>query len=315
MDYNSILIFIFVAAIILYFINKREGIFHLPGSDSVKSKSTLAFYSKDLTKLAAEGKLDPVIGREEEINKVVQILSRRTKNNPVLLGEAGVGKTAIVEGLASAITEKKVPEVIQNKIVLSLDLSGILAGTKYRGEFEERLKKIVNEIVSRERKIILFIDEIHSLSEAGEATGAIDAVDILKPALSRGELQVVGATTINEYKKYIEPDVTLERRFHPIIVDEPTPEETIAILKGIKKKYEEYHKVKIPDEIIDDIVKMAKDIKGRMYPDKAIDLMDEAAAKVSLQMIREKRNQLDPEVALSVIKEVHDEWLATNKEF
>lgn len=314
MNYWTIGIFILFALGILYYLNKNKGLSNLLGASAkVSGGSILMLYARDLTKLAAEGKLDPVVGREQEITKVIQVLSRRTKNNPVLLGEAGVGKTAIVEGLANAIFQKKVPPAIQNKKVLALDLSGILAGTKYRGEFEERLKKIVNEIIAKEREIILFIDEIHSLSEAGEATGAINAVDIIKPALSRGELQVVGATTTKEYKKYIEPDVTLERRFHPIIVDEPTREETVEIIKGIKEKYEEYHKVRIPEEIIDEIVDLASDIRGRMYPDKAIDLMDEAAAKVSLQLIEKGENQVKPEVVLKVVQEVHDEWVETNK--
>ncbi|MBU1130639.1 AAA family ATPase [Patescibacteria group bacterium] len=313
MNYWTIGIIVIVALAFLFYLSRNKGLFKLLSKSAGQGGSILMLYARDLTKLAQEGKLDPVIGREEEITKVIQVLSRRTKNNPVLLGEAGVGKTAIVEGLADAIIKKKVPEVILNKKVLALDLSGIVAGTKYRGEFEERLKKIVNEIIFREREIILFIDEIHSISGAGEATGAINAVDILKPALARGELQVVGATTISEFKKYIEPDVTLERRFHPIIVDEPTKEETIDILMGIKQKYEEYHKVRIPNEIIDDIVELASDIKGRMYPDKAIDLMDEAAAKVSLQLIRNGRSQINPEVALKVVQEVHDEWAETNK--
>lgn len=305
------IVIIFVSAIVvLYFINKKKG---LGVSLGQSGDSILMLYAKDLTKLAAEGKLDPVIGRENEISKVIQILSRRTKNNPVLLGEAGVGKTAVVEGLADAIVKKKVPPVIQNKKVLALDLSSVLAGTKYRGEFEERLKKIVDSIIAKEREIILFIDEIHSISEAGEATGAIGAVDILKPALSRGQLQVVGATTIIEFKKYIEPDVTLERRFQPIIIDEPSRDQTIEILRGIKEKYEEFHKVKIPDEFIDEIVDYSKDFKGRVYPDKAIDLMDEAAAKVSLQLVEKGQEGLKPEVALAVIKEVHDEWVKTNK--
>lgn len=306
MNYWSIII-ILGFAVILFFYLKREK-----AGQSLRS-SILSLYSRDLTALALQNKLDPVIGREDEISKVIQILSRRTKNNPVLLGEAGVGKTAIVEGLAEAIVKKQVPTNIQNKRVLALDLSGILAGTKYRGEFEERLKKVVNEIIAREREIILFIDEIHSLSEAGEATGAIGAVDILKPALSRGELQMVGATTIGEYKKFIEPDVTLERRFQPVIVGEPTREQTIEILKGIKNKYEEYHHVKIPNEFIDEIVDYSKDFKGRVYPDKAIDLMDEAAAKVSLKMVEQGKNDVQPEVALEVIKEVHDEWLKMNQ--
>jgi len=306
MNYWSIIIILGFAVILFIYLKREKAGQSLRGS-------ILSLYSRDLTALALQNKLDPVVGRENEIAKVIQILSRRTKNNPVLLGEAGVGKTAIVEGLAEAIIKKQVPINIQNKRVLALDLSGILAGTKYRGEFEERLKKVVNEIIAREREIILFIDEIHSLSEAGEATGAIGAVDILKPALSRGELQMVGATTISEYKKFIEPDVTLERRFQPVIVGEPAREQTIEILKGIKNKYEEYHHVKIPEEFIDEIVDYSKDFKGRVYPDKAIDLMDEAAAKVSLKMVKKGQSDVQPEVALEVIKEVHDEWVKMNQ--
>jgi len=319
MNYSTIGFFIVIALFFLYYLNKKKKDSNdfLATSNHSKAfnlkNSILMLYAVDLTAEALKGDRDPVIGRDEEINKVIQVLSRRTKNNPVLLGEAGVGKTAIVEGLAEAIAKKKVPQVIQTKKVLSLDLSGILAGTKYRGQFEERLKKIVNEIIAREREIILFIDEIHSLSGAGDATGGINAVDILKPALARGQLQVVGATTIKEYKKYIEPDVTLERRFHPILVDEPSREEAIEILIGIKQKYEEYHNVTIPEEIIDAIVDLASDIKGRMYPDKAIDLMDEAAAKVSMQLIQNKESKVRPEVALKVVQEVHDEWIKTNK--
>lgn len=309
MNYWSIIIIIMVGVgMFFYFKNRSKSDF------SVNYSSALMMYAKDLTKLALENKLDPVIGREQEISKVIQVLSRRTKNNPVLLGEAGVGKTAVVEGLADAIIKKKVPGVIQNKKVLQLDLSGILAGTKYRGEFEERLKKIVNEIILRGREIILFIDEIHTISEAGEATGAINAVDILKPALSRGELQMVGATTIEEYKKFIEPDVTLERRFQPVIIGEPSREQTIEILKGIKEKYEQFHKVRIPEEFIDEIVDYSKDFKGRVYPDKAIDLMDEAAAKVSLQLVEKGQESVKPELALAVIKEVHDEWVKMNQQ-
>lgn len=249
------------------------------------SGSVLARYSRDLTALAHLNKLDPVIGREKEIARVIQILSRRTKNNPVLIGNAGVGKTAIVEGLAEAIDKKKVPPPLYGKRVLALDLSGILAGTKYRGEFEQRLKQITNEIVNAQRSIILFIDEIHTLAEAGEAEGAIDADDILKPLLARGELQVVGATTHEEYDKYIRRDKTLDRRLQPILVAEPTTKQTRAILEGIRSVYEDYHQVKISDQAIEEAIKATDRIINRSYPDKAIDALDEACSKVRIDTV------------------------------
>lgn len=271
---------------------------------------TLTQYSRDLTKLAAEGKLDPVIGREKEIDRVIQVLCRRTKNNPVLIGESGVGKTAIVEGLALAINEKKVPENLLSKRVLALDLAGIVAGTKYRGEFEKRFKQIANEIYASNRSIILFIDEIHTLGQAGSAEGSMDADDILKPALSRGELQVIGATTIEEYHDFIEKDITLDRRLHPILVDEPTKEETIKILKGIRRKYEQFHKVKITDEAIFTSVELAeKNIKDKFFPDKAIDLMDEAASKVNIENINDKNQDDWPKVGRVEVEVVMREWL------
>ncbi|MFA6553339.1 MAG: AAA family ATPase, partial [Patescibacteria group bacterium] len=260
--------------------------------ENIKARTNfrvLDLYSKDLTKLAQAGKLDPVIGREQEINRVIQILSRRTKNNPVLIGQSGVGKTAIVEGLADEIAKKNVTPSLIGKRVLALDLSGLVAGTKYRGEFEKRLKSLVDEIIAAERNIILFIDEMHTLAEAGEASGAIDAADILKPALARGELQVVGATTLDDYKKYVERDPTLERRFQPVMIDEPTKENTLLILKGIRPKYESHHQVKITDAALAACVNLSDQyIHDRVFPDKAIDLMDEAAAKVKLQSISGK---------------------------
>ncbi|NLJ84068.1 MAG: ATP-dependent Clp protease ATP-binding subunit, partial [Halanaerobiaceae bacterium] len=239
-------------------------------------------YSRDLTQMAREGKLDPVIGRDKEIERVIQILSRRTKNNPVLIGEPGVGKTAIVEGLAQMIVADNVPENLLNKRVVALDLSSIVAGSKYRGEFEKRLKTVMDEIIEN-GNIILFIDELHTLVGAGAAEGAIDASNILKPALARGELQTVGATTLDEYRKYIEKDAALERRFQSVLVEETSPEETIEILKGLRDAYEAHHKVAITDEAIEAAVHMShRYITDRFLPDKAIDLVDEAASRVRL---------------------------------
>ncbi|MDI3281247.1 MAG: AAA family ATPase, partial [Bacillota bacterium] len=245
---------------------------------------TLSRYSRDLTKLARENKLDPVIGREEEIQRVIEILSRRTKNNPVLIGEPGVGKTAIVEGLAQRIVQGAVPESLAGKRVLALDLSGLVAGTKYRGEFEERLKAVMDEIRRASHGLILFIDELHTIVGAGAAEGAIDAANMLKPALARGELQCVGATTLDEYRKYIEKDAALERRFQPVLVGEPTVEQTIAILRGLRDRYEAHHRVKIADEALTAAAELsARYITDRYLPDKAIDLIDEAAARVRLR--------------------------------
>lgn len=241
-------------------------------------------FSRDLTELARDGKLDPVVGREAEIDRVIQILSRRSKNNPCLIGEPGVGKTAIVEGIAERIVGGMVPDTVLGKRVVSLDLSGIVAGSKYRGEFEERIKKVLAE-VAKAGNVLLFIDEIHTIIGAGGAEGAIDASNILKPALARGEVQVIGATTIEEYRKYIEKDAALERRFQPVVVEEPTEEEAISILKGLRSQYESHHHVKITDEAVEAAVRLsARYINDRFLPDKAIDLMDEAAAKVRLHV-------------------------------
>lgn len=241
-------------------------------------------FSRDLTELARDGKLDPVVGREAEIDRVIQILSRRSKNNPCLIGEPGVGKTAIVEGIAERIMGGMVPDTVLGKRVVSLDLSGIVAGSKYRGEFEERIKKVLAE-VAKAGNVLLFIDEIHTIIGAGGAEGAIDASNILKPALARGEVQVIGATTIEEYRKYIEKDAALERRFQPVVVEEPTEEEAISILKGLRGQYESHHHVTITDEAVEAAVRLsARYINDRFLPDKAIDLMDEAAAKVSLHV-------------------------------
>ena len=244
--------------------------------------STLEQYSRDLTKLAREGKLDPVIGREQEIQRVIQISSRRTKNNPCLVGEPGVGKTAIVEGLAAKIVEGNVPDTIKDKRVLTLDLSGMIAGSKYRGEFEERIKKVISEVMSS-GNVILFIDELHTIIGAGGAEGAIDASNILKPSLARGEVQIIGATTITEYRKYIEHDSALERRFQPVNVEEPSKEEAVEILKGLRNAYETHHSVTITDDAITAAVNLsARYINDRFLPDKAIDLIDEAASKTRL---------------------------------
>ena len=250
---------------------------------SYNQTTTLNQYGADLTKQAIEGKLDPIIGRKKEIDRVIEILSRRTKNNPCLIGEPGVGKTAVVEGLAEKIISDDVPEMLKNKRVVSIDISSMVAGAKYRGDFEERIKKCLEE-VKKVKDVILFIDEIHTIVGAGSAEGAVDAANILKPLLARGEVQVVGATTLNEYRKYIEKDSALERRFSPVMVGEPTTEETIQILKGIQDKYEAHHNVKITEEAIKAAVNLSvRYINDRFLPDKAIDLIDEAASKVRMK--------------------------------
>ena len=250
--------------------------------ESDKKNKTLAEFTRDLTEAARSGKLDPVIGRDKEIQRVIQILSRRTKNNPVLIGEPGVGKTAIAEGLAERIASGDVPEELLDKKILSLDLSGMVAGTKYRGEFEERIKNTLAE-VKKAGNVILFIDELHTIVGAGSAEGAVDAANIIKPALGRGEIRVIGATTLNEYRKYIEKDAALERRFQPVTVGEPTPEATLEILKGLRDKYEAHHKLTITDEALEAAVQLSKRYIGdRFLPDKAIDLMDEAASQVRM---------------------------------
>ena len=267
----------------------RQAIEELRKGNKVTSQSAeetydaLGKYAINLNERARSGKLDPVIGRDEEIRRVLQILSRRTKNNPILIGEPGVGKTAIAEGLALKIVKGEVPELLNDKKIVALDLTSMVAGTKYRGDFEERIKKAMDE-VKNAKDIILFIDEVHTLMGAGAAEGATDAANILKPSLARGEIQVIGATTIDEYRKNIEKDAALERRFQPVTVGEPTEEETVQILKGLRDKYEAHHKVKISDEAIDDAVKMSsRYIADRFLPDKAIDLIDEAASRVRLK--------------------------------
>lgn len=274
------------------------------GNPASDSDDVLSQFGRDLTQLARDGKIDPVIGRQKEIERVIQILSRRTKNNPCLIGEPGVGKTAIAEGLALKIVSGEVPEMLKNKRIISLDLTGMVAGTKYRGDFEERIKKVIDEVKAAD-DIILFIDEVHTLIGAGSAEGAVDAANILKPSLARGELQVIGATTIEEYRKHIEKDAALERRFQPITVGEPTEKEAVEILKGLRDKYEAHHKVKITDEAINAAVKLSTRYIGDRYlPDKAIDLIDEAASRVRLQTftappeikdLEEKQKELEAE--------------------
>ncbi len=267
---------------------------------SYNSTQTLNQYGTDLTKQASEGKLDPVIGRKDEIDRVIQILSRRSKNNPCLIGEPGVGKTAVVEGLAEKIVAEDVPELLKNKRVVTLDISSMIAGAKYRGDFEERIKKCLNE-VKKAGDVILFIDEIHIIVGAGSAEGAVDAANILKPLLARGEIQLIGATTLNEYRKNIEKDSALERRFSPVTVLEPTPEDTIKILKGIRDKYEAHHNVQITDEAIDSAVKLSiRYITDRFLPDKAIDLIDEAASRIRMKTytVPEKLKKIEEDIEL-----------------
>lgn len=275
------------------------------GNSGKRGSSTPALdsYSRNLTQMALDGKLDPVIGREHEIQRVIQILSRRTKNNPCLIGEPGVGKTAVVEGLAQRIAAGDVPDTIADKRVMTLDLSGMVAGSKYRGEFEERIKKVIAEVVEA-KDVLLFIDEIHTIIGAGGAEGALDASNILKPSLARGELQLIGATTINEYRKYIEKDSALERRFQPVTVDEPSEEESIAILKGLRSRYEEHHRVEITDDALEAAVKLSsRYINDRFLPDKAIDLIDEAASKVRLSNYTKPSKIKDYEAQIDDLEE------------
>ena len=265
---------------------------------------TLDQYGRDLTQMARENKLDPVIGRENEIERVIQILVRRTKNNPALLGEPGVGKTAIVESLAQRIARNEIPELLADKRVISLDLAGLVAGTKYRGEFEERLKRVMDEIRAASGEIILFVDELHTIVGAGAAEGAIDASNILKPSLSRGELQCIGATTLDEYRKYIEKDAALERRFQPVNVPEPTVAQTIDILKGLRDRYEAHHKVRITDEALVMAAKLAdRYISDRFLPDKAIDVMDEAASRVRLRSTQPPLELREVEAELKQVRQ------------
>ena len=280
---------------------------------SYNQTNTLNQFGEDLTKKAEEGKLDPIVGRKEEIERVIQILSRRTKNNPCLIGEPGVGKTAVVEGLAQKIVSGDVPEILKDKRVVTMDISSMVAGAKYRGDFEERIKKALEE-VKKAKDVILFIDELHTIVGAGAAEGAIDAANILKPLLARGEIQLVGATTLNEYRKYIEKDAALERRFSPVTVNEPTSEDTISILKGIRDKYEAHHGVKITDQAIEAAVKMStRYINDRFLPDKAIDLIDEAASRAKLKTYTEPENLKKLEEEIEETRKNKEEAVRTQK--
>lgn len=287
-------------------LGKAESQFRNNSPKNKKGKSstpTLDEFGKDLTELAGQGKIDPVIGRDKEIERVIQILSRRTKNNPCLIGEPGVGKTAIAEGLALKIVKDEVPELLTGKKIVSLDLTSMVAGTKYRGDFEERIKKAMDE-VRNAGNVILFIDEVHTIMGAGAAEGAVDAANILKPSLARGEIQVIGATTIDEYRKNIEKDAALERRFQSVLVGEPTEEEAVEILKGLRDRYEAHHKVKITDEAIENAVKMsARYIADRYLPDKAIDLIDEAASRVRLKAFTAPPNLKEMELEIKRLKD------------
>ena len=332
---QQIITVVILAGVALYYLWQRYGS-KIKSAKIKGSGGFLAAYTKDLTALAREGKLDPVIGRKEEVERAIHILSRRTKNNPLLLGEPGVGKTAIVEGLALRMANGDIPDVLKNKKVLSLDLTSIISGTKYRGEFEERVKHITDEILHEGRNIILFIDEIHQIAETRGTEGAIAIADILKPALARGELQVFGATTLSEYEKLIKPEDALERRFQPILVEEPSAKDANAILQGVKKIYEDYHNVVIPDDVLSAAVRWStKYIKDRKLPDKAIDLIDEAGAKVKIEEAEEHKHAVGvlhaasrhaasgrgsdiktdkPLVTVDDIKEIVSDWAELPKE-
>lgn len=287
--------------------NKDAGNARMGNRKPVSVTPMLDQYSRDLTQMAREQRLDPVVGREDEIARIIQILSRRTKNNPCLTGEPGVGKTAIVEGLAQRIVQGTVPDTIRDKRLVVLDLSGMVAGSKYRGEFEERIKRVVEEVMNH-KGILLFIDELHTIIGAGGAEGALDASNILKPSLSRGEIQIIGATTREEYRKYIEKDAALERRFQPVTVEEPTEEDTVSILRGLRPYYEKHHGVEITDEALEAAVKMSvRYISDRFLPDKAIDLMDEAAAKIQLAGFTVPDNLKEAERKLRRIREEKEE--------
>lgn len=319
---QALLFIVILIGALYYFYKIKKGT-----SISTHGTKNLDAFAVDLTAQARQGNLDPVVGRDDEINRVIQILTRRTKNNVVLVGQPGVGKTAVVDGLASKIVNGDVPHLLLKKRVLLLQVSELLAGTKYRGEFEQRIKGIVQEIKNSNRSIILFIDEIHTITQTKGTEGAVNLSDILKPALARGELQLIGATTQKEYEAYILPDESWERRFQMVLVDEPTIDETINILKGLRQEYEEYHQVKISDEAIVAAVKLSEEyIKGRNLPDKAIDVMDEAAAKVNVargtqhehaagllhgaaKKAKETSNGTIPIVGIEHVKQVVADWV------
>ncbi|HLQ75637.1 MAG TPA: ATP-dependent Clp protease ATP-binding subunit, partial [Alloiococcus sp.] len=289
-----------------------------PGAANAKKipegTPTLDSLARDLTKMAAQGELDPIVGRDLEIRRITQILSRRTKNNPVLVGEAGVGKTAIVEGLAQKIVKNQVPPILQNKRLMTLDMGSLVAGTKYRGEFEDRMKRIINEIY-HDKNVILFIDELHTLIGAGSAEGAIDASNLIKPALARGELQTIGATTLDEYQKHIEKDPALERRFASVRVKQPNDEDTLEILKGLNSRYEDHHGVTISEEAQEQAVKLSmRYITDRQLPDKAIDLIDEAAAKVQIDQSTNETSLTEASEKLKELYKQKDE-LIQNQQF
>ena len=266
-------------------LQKIRGTHRITDPRAESKYRSLEKYGRDLTDLARQGKLDPVIGREEEIKRVMQVLSRRTKNNPVIIGEAGVDKTAIAEGLAHKIVSGDVPDSLKDRRVVALDMGALVAGSKFRGEFEERLKAVMDEVRQSQGEVVLFIDEIHNVVGAGAAEGAIDASNMLKPALARGELQCVGATTLDEYRKHIEKDKALERRFHPVFISEPSVEATIEMLHGLRPRYEAHHKIKITDEALEAAAKLSQRyVSDRFLPDKAIDLIDEAASKLRIEM-------------------------------
>lgn len=283
MDFTYPLIFSILLIIFSYlYLIKNKG-----ASSGKKSSSPMfvSNFSIDLTAAARDGKLDPVVGRDKEIKKVIQVLSRRRKNNIILFGKAGIGKTAIAEGLAIAIANNKVPQNLADKIVLKIDISSVLAGTKYRGDFEKRFKELIDNVIAMDKKIIVFMDEIHTIVQAGGTEGSVDADDIIKSPLARGELQMIGTTTIGEYKKFIEPDKTLTRRFEGYLIQEPDKKTTIEMLEALKGGYEEYHRVKVSSAIIRKIVDETAKIKDRAFPDKAIDILDEVSAQVRLNNV------------------------------
>jgi ATP-dependent Clp protease ATP-binding subunit ClpB len=298
---------------ILSALKEIRGSQRITSQDPEDTYQALKKYGRDLNALAKQGKLDPVIGREDEIRRVLQVLSRRTKNNPVLIGEPGVGKTAIAEGLAFRIVKGEVPENLKTKTIVALDMGSLIAGTSFRGQFEERMKAVVNEVRDSSGEIILFIDELHTLVGAGAAQGAVDAANILKPALARGDLHCIGATTLDEYRKHIEKDAALERRFQPVLIDEPSVEDTISILRGLKERYEVHHGVRITDEAIIAAATLSdRYINDRFLPDKAIDLIDEAASKLRIE-IDSMPEELD--IIEKKIKQLEIERVALKREY